>query len=158
MFSPTLRSQQHLGSAQLPHKLLFASDFVMDEQQAIQCRAEEMFTLSIQLVKRLSSLRLAKEEYLVLKALLLTNVDIPLEDSAAVSKLRESIVCSLQDCVSSIRSYNCNLHLAQMLLCLPILRQTDAAIRRYWINVRRDGKVAMNKLFVEMLESNVTLR
>lgn len=152
------RSQQHLGSSQLPHKLLFASDFVMDEQQAIQCRAEEMFTLSIQLVKRLSSLRLAKEEYLVLKALLLTNVDIPLEDSAAVNKLRESIVGSLQDCVSSIRSYNYNLHLAQMLLCLPILRQTDAAIRRYWINVRRDGKVAMNKLFVEMLESNVTLR
>lgn len=77
------RSHQHLNSSsiyttsvqpQVQNKLLFATDFVMDEQLAVQCKAEEMFSHCMQLVKRLASLRLAKEEYLVLKALLLTNV------------------------------------------------------------------------------------
>ena len=63
----SLQSQVHF-------KLIFASDFVMDESQAIQCKAEELFNSCVQLVKRLASLKLAKEEFLVLKALLLTNV------------------------------------------------------------------------------------
>lgn len=87
------------------------------------------------------------------------NTDIDLEDCSSVTKLRETLLCSLDDCVSSIRSsLNSSLHVSQMLLCLPLLRQTDGAIRRFWINVRRDGKVPMNKLFVEMLESNIALR
>lgn len=84
--------------------------------------------------------------------------DIQLEDSHAVCKLRESLLGSLQECISSLRNYNCSQHLGQMLLILPLLRQTDAAIRRYWSTVRKDGKVPMNKLFVEMLESNVAVR
>lgn len=70
--------------------------------------------------------------------------DIPLEDSQSVSKLRESLLGSLQECISSLRTYNCSQHLGQMLLCLPLLRQTDAAIRRYWSSIRKDGKVRVN--------------
>jgi estrogen-related receptor ERR len=141
----------------LPHKLIFASDFVMDEMQAVQCKAEEMFTILLQLSRRLATLRLAKEEFLVLKALLLTNVDIPLEDSASVFKLRESLLSALHDCVS-LRPFSAGNHLGQILLCLPLIRQTDAAIRRFWSGVRKDGKVQMNKLFIEMLESTVGVR
>lgn len=129
----------------------------MDELQASQYKADEMFSVLLQLTRRLSVLRLAKEEFLVLKALLLTNVDIPLEDSASVFKLRESLLSALNDCVS-LRPYNSGNHFGQILLCLPLLRQTDAAIRRFWSNVRKDGKVQMNKLFIEMLESSVNVR
>jgi len=112
----------------------------------------------LQLTRRLAGLRLAREEYLVLKALLLTNVDIPLEDSSSVFKLRESLLVTLQDCVSSLRSpIPPSTHLSQILLCLPIIRQTDAAIRRYWINVQKEGKIHMNKLFIEMLESGSSI-
>lgn len=112
----------------------------------------------LQLTRRLAGLRLAREEYLVLKALLLTNVDIPLEDSSSVFKLRESLLVTLQDCVSSLRSpIPASTHLGQILLCLPLIRQTDAAIRRYWINVRKEGKIHMNKLFIEMLESGSSI-
>ena len=55
-------------------KLVFAADFIMDEAQATLCKTEELFTNCIQLAKRLSALKIAKEEYLVLKALILTNV------------------------------------------------------------------------------------
>ncbi|KAI1302328.1 Estrogen-related receptor gamma [Halotydeus destructor] len=157
------RSHQYMNSSSsnlsimqshMQCKLLFATEFIMDEQQAIQCKAEELFSHGIQLVKRLAGLKLAKEEYLVLKALLLTNVDIQLEDTPSVNKLRDSILTSLQDCIASLRTQNCHSHLGQMLLCLPLLRQTDGAIRRYWSGVRKDGKVPMNKLFLEMLEAN----
>lgn len=42
-----------------------------------------------------------------------------------------------------------------LLLCLPSLRAADAALRRYWLSVRHQGSVHMNKLFVEMLESHM---
>lgn len=45
-------------------------------------------------------------------------------------------------------------HLNELLLCLPLIRQVDVVIRKYWNQVRLDNKVPMNKLFIEMLESN----
>ncbi|RWS15167.1 Estrogen-related receptor gamma-like protein, partial [Dinothrombium tinctorium] len=133
-------------------------DFVMDEPQATVCKADEMFNYCVQIVKRLNNLKIAKEEYLLLKALLLTNVDIQLEDSQSVLKLRETLLVALQDCVSVLRPYNSTHHLSQILLSLPLLRQTDSIIRRFWNNVRREGNVPMNKLFVEMLESSIAFR
>lgn len=143
--------------ASLPPKLMFTQDFTMDEQQAVECQAVELFSRCIRLVKRLDSLNIAREEYLALKALLLTNADIQLEDSASVYKLRDSILAGLQDCVSLFRAASCVQHLSQLLLCLPLVRQLDAEVRLFWNNVRKEGKVPMNKLFVEMLESNSLL-
>jgi len=131
----------------------------MDETMAVEAKAEEMFVMLLQLSRRLVSLHLAKEEFLVLKALLLTNVDIPLEEASSVLKLRESMLGTLQDCVGSLHPpFTSATHLGQILLCLPLIRQTDAAIRKYWIGVRKEGKVPMNKLFIEMLESSVGIR
>lgn len=44
-------------------------------------------------------------------------------------------------------------HQQQLLLLLPSLRQADHIIRKFWIQVYREGSVNMKKLFVEMLES-----
>ncbi|XP_026687734.1 steroid hormone receptor ERR1-like, partial [Diaphorina citri] len=44
-------------------------------------------------------------------------------------------------------------HMQDILLCLPVLRQADQVVRRFWSTVHKDGKVLMNKLFVEMLEA-----
>ena len=40
-----------------------------------------------------------------------------------------------------------------LLLCMPCIRQVDSTLRRFWALVRRDSRVPMNKLFLEMLES-----
>ncbi|XP_035214038.1 steroid hormone receptor ERR1-like isoform X2 [Stegodyphus dumicola] len=144
-------------SASSPPKLIFTSDFTMDEQQAAECQASEIFSRCIRLVKRLDVLNIAREEYLALKALLLTNADIQLEDSKSVYKLRDTILTGLTDCVTIFRTTSYVQHLNQLLLCLPLLRQLDVEVRLFWNNVRKEGKVPMNKLFVEMLESNVPL-
>ncbi|XP_067129553.1 steroid hormone receptor ERR1-like isoform X1 [Centruroides vittatus] len=149
------RSRQHSGSAT---RLVFASDYIMDEHQASECHAEDFFSHCVQLVQRLDVVGIAREEYLALKALLLTNADIQLEDSATVRNLRHTILVGLQECVSVLRSTGSLQHMGQLLLCLPLLRQLDIRVRQFWNNVRREGKVAMNKLFVEMLESNSSLR
>lgn len=130
----------------------------MDETLALQFKADEMFSLLLQLTRRLASLHLTKEEFLVLKALLLTNVDILLEDALAVHKMRESLLQCLNECSSLNSPFNSSVHFGQILLSLPLLRQVDASIRRFWIGVRKDGKVLLNKLFIEMLESNITIR
>lgn len=122
---------------------------------AVQFKADEMFSLLLQLTRRLASLHMTREEYLVLKALLLTNVDILLEDAPAVHKMREQLLLCLSEC----SPFNPpSVHLGQILLSLPLLRQVDSSIRRFWIGVRKEGKVSMNKLFIEMLESNITIR
>ena len=41
----------------------------------------------------------------------------------------------------------------QLLLCTPCIRQVDGTLRRFWSLVRRESRVPMNKLFLEMLES-----
>lgn len=40
-----------------------------------------------------------------------------------------------------------------LLLILPSIRQTEQIIRKFWIDVYRNGTIIMKKLFVEMLES-----
>lgn len=56
-----------------PVRLMFASDLVLDERQATECHAEELFLHTAHLVKRLEALSISREEFLTLKALLLTN-------------------------------------------------------------------------------------
>lgn len=56
---------------------------------------------------------------------------------------------------SSSRLRDSVVQMQSLLLCLPSLRAADAALRRYWLSVRHQGSVPMNKLFVEMLESHM---
>uniref|UniRef100_T1IPY4 Estrogen-related receptor n=1 Tax=Strigamia maritima TaxID=126957 RepID=T1IPY4_STRMM len=136
-------------------RLHYATDFVMDEKQARACHAEDLFTHCLTIVERLERIGILKEEYLILKALLPTNTDAHVGNTEALKKLRETLLAGLIEVVSVLRPNNPQLHLGNLLLCLPILRQVDTIMRRFWSNVRRDGKVPMNKLFIEMLESHL---
>lgn len=55
------------------NKLVFATDFIIDDQQAAQCNADDLFAHLMQLIRRLNQLKIAKEEYLLMKAIILTN-------------------------------------------------------------------------------------
>jgi hypothetical protein len=73
-----------------------------------------------------------------------------------LSGQRAVVSLSLFYCSSTICAFRPNTstyHLNHLLLCLPSLRQADQVIRRYWTGIHREGKVPMNKLFVEMLEA-----
>lgn len=218
-------------------RLVFAKDLMIDFKHAVACGAEEIFYNCVQLIKRLECLKITPKEYILLKAISLTNADVRLENPKATHQLGDLIMDTLYEATlsdslsnngpmllntsglkcnggssgttttnqfkseaherppSSINQYastspprpsssvpsssslssispqninnnnnvdSCNTtskktiinhRLNQLLLCLPVLRQTDSCIRRFWNDVRKGpNNVPMNKLFEEMLE------
>lgn len=73
--TPACLSPNNASSTTNPifNKLVFASDFIIDDQQAAQCNADDLFAHLIHLIKRLHQMKIAKEEYLLMKAIILTN-------------------------------------------------------------------------------------
>jgi hypothetical protein len=232
-------------------RLVFAKDLIIDFKSAISCGAEEIFYNCVQLIKRLDYLKITPKEYILLKAISLTNADVRLENPKATFRLRDLVMdalyeVTLTECLNdglagrsdmsslakqeisglgSVSNYNhqtkievqerppssinqyasssssptppsrssssvpssssilsisphngssgcnnnnsnnnpTNLDLSkrtivnnrmnQVLLCLPVLRQIDTCIRKYWNDIRKGpSNVPMNKLFEEMLE------
>lgn len=107
----------------------------------------------IQIVERIQRLGLTREEYYVLKALILANSDARSDEPQALYRFRDSILNSLSDCVAAVRPGQALRATQNMFLVLPSLRQADGIVRRFWSSVYRTGKVPMNKLFEEMLEN-----
>lgn len=107
----------------------------------------------MQIVDRLQRLGLVREEFYVLKALILTNSDIRLDEPHSLYRFRDGLLNSITDCVNTVRSVNALRATQNMFLILPSLRQADGIVRKFWSNIYRTGKVPMNKLFVEMLEA-----
>ncbi|KAJ8873839.1 hypothetical protein PR048_024675 [Dryococelus australis] len=84
-------------------KLRFASDFTLDESQARDCGALELYQQCCQIVERLERLSITKEEYYILKALVLANSDVRMDEFLSVKKFRDNILSALSDCVAAIR-------------------------------------------------------
>ncbi|KAL3206286.1 hypothetical protein MRX96_040146 [Rhipicephalus microplus] len=156
-----------------PVRLMFASDLIIDERQASECRAEELFLHTAHLVKRLEALTISREEFLALKALLLTNADIHLEDASSVHKLRDAVLQGLHDCVAAQRSSSTasssSSGSASSPTSTPVSTTTSTANGNGAAAQQlascdgdslplEDGTVPMNKLFVEMLESHTLTR
>lgn len=146
-FSLAWRSMPNNG------RLWFAQDFSLDERLARECHCTELYTHCIQIVERVQRLGLIKEEYYVLKALILANSDARSDEPQALYRFRDAILNSLSDCVAAVRPGQALRATQNMFLILPSLRQADGIVRRFWSSVYRTGKVPMNKLFVEMLEA-----
>ncbi|GAB6029275.1 hypothetical protein CHUAL_005040 [Chamberlinius hualienensis] len=143
-------------SKNLTSKLQFAPDLVVDHRQARECKAEEWFVNVMRVAERLENMAVRQEEYLLLKALILVNSDVPVDDQESVKKLRETIIKALNECVSSLRPVTvAGIHVPSLLLCLPSLRLVDTTVRKFWTNIKREGRVTMQKLLVEMLESHL---
>lgn len=134
-------------------RLKFAMDFTLDEKQSKDCGAIELYQTCTHVVERLESLSILKEEYYLLKALVLTNSDVKLDEYSALKKFRDSILSALSDATGILRPGNILNQMQQILLCLPALRQADHVVRRFWSDVHQQDLVPMNKLFLEMLEA-----
>ncbi|XP_073999679.1 estrogen-related receptor isoform X2 [Rhodnius prolixus] len=111
-------------------KLNFAVDFILDEMLARECGAIEIYHLCLTVMDKLQRSLICKEEYILLKALVLANSDARVDEASALKHLRDSIVSSLMDCVAVIRGDRSET--ATVLLCLPVLRQADHVLRTFW--------------------------
>ncbi|CAK1549516.1 unnamed protein product [Leptosia nina] len=134
-------------------RLRFATDLTLDEQQARDIGALDLFQQIAGVVRRLERASAQREECYLLKALALANSEARIDEHAALRRFRDTILAALNDAVSALRPCDANGALQQLLLVLPALRLADVAVRRFWTGVHRDRRAPMNKLFVEMLEA-----
>lgn len=134
-------------------KLNFASNFSLSEMKASECGLELFYQKCMLIVERLERLGVTREEFLIMKGLVLANSDCQFEDFSPVKQLRDSLLSSLFDCMAVLRSGEPSLHLQSLLLVLPSLREADGVLRNFWSGVHKAGLVHMNKLLIEMLDA-----
>ncbi|KAM6203021.1 steroid hormone receptor ERR2 isoform 1-T1 [Rhynchocyon petersi] len=136
-------------------KLVYAEDYIMDEEHSRLAGLLELYRAILQLVRRYKKLKVEKEEFVTLKALALANSDsTQIEDLEAVQKLQDLLHEALQDYEMSQRHEEPR-RTGKLLLTLPLLRQTAAKAVQHFYSVKLQGKVPMHKLFLEMLEAKV---
>ncbi|KAJ8776248.1 hypothetical protein J1605_015546 [Eschrichtius robustus] len=136
-------------------ELVYADDYIMDEDQSKLAGLLDLNNAILQLVKKYKSMKLEKEEFVTLKAIALANSDsMHIEDVEAVQKLQDVLHEALQD-------YEAGQHMedprraGKLLMTLPLLRQTSTKAVQHFYNIKLEGKVPMHKLFLEMLEAKV---
>ncbi|KAF4788572.1 Steroid hormone receptor ERR2 [Turdus rufiventris] len=136
-------------------KLVYAEDYIMDEEHSRLTGLLELYLAILQLVRRYKKLKVEKEEFVTLKALALANSDsMHIEDMDAVQKLQDLLHEALQDYELSQRNEEPR-RAGKLLLTLPLLRQTAAKAVQHFYSIKLQGKVPMHKLFLEMLEAKV---
>ncbi|XP_078675877.1 estrogen-related receptor gamma-like isoform X12 [Branchiostoma floridae x Branchiostoma belcheri] len=137
-------------------RLVFAEDYIIDEEQSRAAGLEELSRHILRLVGRLKALGVEKEEFVVLKAMALLNSDsVYVEDHEAVQKLQDVLHDALQD-------HDLNAHpsdsrrIGKILMMLPLLREVATKAVQHFYTIKMEGQVPMHKLFLEMLDAKIS--
>ncbi|XP_078133563.1 steroid hormone receptor ERR2 isoform X5 [Sander vitreus] len=141
----------------LPYEdeLVYAEDYIMDEEHSRLTGLLDLYVSILQLVRKYKKLKVEKEEFVTLKAIALANSDsMHIEDMEAVQKLQDSLHEALQDYESSQHQEDPR-RAGKLLMTLPLLRQTATKAVQHFYSIKVQGKVPMHKLFLEMLEAKV---
>lgn len=138
-------------------KLIFADDFHLSEEdsESIFQSVPDLDRLLRDLVHRFRDLAVSRDEFLLLKAVVLFNCLPKLSDSAKVVDTRDVMFGHLAEYLKTGNTpVAATKRVGSLTLILPQLRQVAMLLRWFWIEVRNDGSVPMHKLFLEMLEIN----
>ncbi|KAA8587203.1 hypothetical protein FQN60_001039 [Etheostoma spectabile] len=134
-------------------EVVFAEDFVLDEEMSRVAGLTELNAAISQLARRFRSLNVDREEFVMLKAIALTNSDsVYIEDMEAVQKLRDLLHQALLELECQQRPDDPQ-RAGRLLLTLPLLRQTAGRALTTFYSIKTRGGVPMHKLFLEMLEA-----
>uniref|UniRef100_A0A8C5CR91 Barrier-to-autointegration factor-like protein n=1 Tax=Gadus morhua TaxID=8049 RepID=A0A8C5CR91_GADMO len=134
-------------------EVVFAEDFVLDEEMSRVAGLTELNAAISQLARRFRVLNVDREEFVMLKAIALTNSDsVYIEDMEAVQKLRDLLHQALVELESQRRPED-GQRAGRLLLTLPLLRQTAGRALTTFYSIKSRGGVPMHKLFLEMLEA-----
>ncbi|XP_062254094.1 steroid hormone receptor ERR2 isoform X2 [Platichthys flesus] len=141
----------------LPYEdeLVYAEDYIMDEEHSRLTGLLDLYVSILQLVRKYKKLKVEKEEFVTLKAIALANSDsMHIEDMEAVQKLQDALHEALQDYEGSQHQEDPR-RAGKLLMTLPLLRQTATKAVQHFYSIKVQGKVPMHKLFLEMLEAKV---
>ncbi|XP_061089644.1 estrogen-related receptor gamma-like [Conger conger] len=134
-------------------EIVFAEDFVLDEELSRLAGLTELNAAISQLARRYRALQLDREEFVMLKAIALTNSDsVYIEDVEAIQRLRDILHQALLELEGQRRPEDPQ-RTGQLLLTLPLLRQTASRALSTFYGIKTRGGVPMHKLFLEMLEA-----
>ncbi|KAJ8405139.1 hypothetical protein AAFF_G00321300 [Aldrovandia affinis] len=134
-------------------EIVFAEDFVLDEELSSLAGLTELNSAISQLARRYRALQLDREEFVMLKAIALTNSDsVYIEDVEGVQKLRDLLHQALLELECQRRPEDPR-RVGRLLLTLPLLRQTAGRALSTFYSIKTRGGVPMHKLFLEMLEA-----
>uniref|UniRef100_A0A671V2Y7 Estrogen-related receptor beta n=2 Tax=Sparidae TaxID=8169 RepID=A0A671V2Y7_SPAAU len=134
-------------------EIVYAEDYVVDEEQARISGLLDLHVAILPLVRRYKKLRMEKEEFVSLKAIALANSDsMHIENIEAVQRLQDSLHEALQDFEGSQHPEDPR-RAGKLLMTLPLLRQTATKAVQHFYSIKMQGKVPMHKLFLEMLEA-----
>ncbi|KAL4623002.1 steroid hormone receptor ERR1-like [Arapaima gigas] len=134
-------------------EVVFAEDFVLDEELSRVAGLGELSAAISQLARRYRALQLDREEFVMLKAIALTNSDsVYIEDTEAVQNLRDLLHQALLELESQRRPEDPR-RAGRLLLTLPLLRQAASRALTTFYAIKTRGGVPMHKLFLEMLEA-----
>jgi hypothetical protein len=137
-----------------PYKgvLVFADDFQCTEEDSKKYGSPpDLDALSRKLARKLSDLNITREEYVLIKAMLLLNPDANVENSEMVQQLRDRMQDTLLEYERS-RGAGYQRRVGNLLFSLPILMHKKLLAKEYWFNVKKGGRVPLHKLLSEMLE------
>lgn len=167
----------------LEDKLVYAEDYVMDEEQSRLAGLLDLNNTILQLVKKYKLMALEKEEFVLLKAIALANSgrnppadvstsltskvllllhsfpplhtdSMQIEDAEAVQRLQDVLHGALQDYETAQHPEDPR-RAGKLIMTLPLLRQTAARAVQHFCSIKQDGRVPMHKLFLELLEAKV---
>ncbi|XP_067834779.1 estrogen-related receptor gamma [Heptranchias perlo] len=141
----------------LPYEeeLVYAEDYIMDEEHSRLTGLLDLSSAILQLVRKYKKLRVEKEEFVTLKAIALANSDsMHTEDVCAVQRLQDVLHEALQEYEASQHQEDPR-RAGKLLMSLPLLRQTASKAVQHFFTIKLEGKVPMHKLFLEMLEAKI---
>lgn len=136
--------------------LVFSDDLKVAEDESEGCGIwPELDNVARGFAKKLESLHVTKEEFVLLKATILLNADIQLENPDKVQTLRDQLFDSLleyESCQCGPEAFH---RVSRLMLTLPMLTQLVILGRQYWLTVKTyvSNAVTSNRLLNEMVES-----
>ncbi|KAJ8246971.1 hypothetical protein GJAV_G00257330 [Gymnothorax javanicus] len=120
-------------------EIVFAEDFVLDEELSRLAGLTELNAAISQLARRYRALQLDREEFVMLKAIVLANSDsVYIEDVEAVQRLRDILHEALLELESQRRPYDPQ-RSGNLLLTLPLLRQTASRALSAFYSIKTRG-------------------
>lgn len=79
--------------------------------------------------------------------------DVVIENSEAVRTLQDKLQDALLEYVKNRYSGNLR-RVGHLYMLLPSLTHMKLLTKQYWFDIKKDGRVMMHKLFLEMLEAD----
>jgi len=132
--------------------ICYADDFRMSQDDsAVYSVPRGLDRATRRLVKKMTDLKVMREEFALLKALLLFNPDTNLESPQLVQQQRERVYDCLVE-YEGQRGGSLEKRISQLLFILPLIVNNKFMSREFWTRVRQNNRVSLSKLVSEMLQ------